>query len=40
MKIEAEFNNNIPDNKHANAMVLSDRKIQLQSDGEKMNINY
>jgi hypothetical protein len=40
MKIKAEFNNNIPDNTHAYALILSDRIIQLQSDGEKMNINY
>lgn len=40
MKIKAEFNTNIPDNTRAYALILSDRIIQLQSDGEKMNINY
>jgi hypothetical protein len=40
MKIKAEFNTNIPDNTHAYALILSDRIIQLQSDGEKMNIIY
>jgi hypothetical protein len=35
MKIKAEFDNNIPDNTHAYALILSDRRIQLQSDGEK-----
>lgn len=40
MKIKAEFSENIPDNTHAYALILSDRIIQLQSDGEKMNINY
>ena len=40
MKIEAGFNNNIPDNAPVYALILSDRIIQLQSDGEKMNINY
>jgi hypothetical protein len=36
MKIEAEFNNNIPDKTHAYALILPDRMIQLQSGGKKM----
>jgi hypothetical protein len=40
IKIKAEFNSNIPDDTHAYALILSDRIIHLQSDGDKMNLKY
>lgn len=40
VKIKAEFGTNIPDNTYAYALILSDRVINLQSDGNKMNMIY
>ena len=37
-RIEADFNTNIPENTIAFALILSDREIQLQSDGNRMKI--
>ena len=38
VRIKADFNTNIPENTIAYALVLSDREIELQSDGNKMHI--
>lgn len=40
VKIKAEFGTNIPDNTYAYALILSDRVINLQSDGNKMSMIY
>ena len=38
IRIKAEFDSNLPQNCHAYALVLSDRELQMQSDGNRMNI--
>ena len=38
IRIKAEFSANIPQNCFAYTLVLSDREIQMQSDGNRMNI--
>ena len=38
--VKAEFSKNIPDNTRVYALVLSDRIIRIQSDGNKMNVVY
>ena len=38
VRIKADFNTNIPENTIADALILSDRDIQLQSDGNRMHI--
>jgi hypothetical protein len=40
IKIRATFEENIPENTKAYALVLSDRILKLQSDGNKMNFVY
>ena len=38
IRIKADFNTNIPENMIAYDLILSDREIQLQSDGNRMKI--
>ena len=38
IRIKAEFNNNLFQNSFEYALVLSDRELQMQSDGNRMNI--
>ena len=38
IRIKAEFSTNIPQNCWVYALVMSDREIQMQSDGDRMNI--
>jgi len=38
IRIKAQFDTNIPNNTYAYALVLSDRELQIQGDGNRMNI--
>ena len=38
IKVEMQFSVNVPANTRAYALVISDRRIRLQSDGKKMNV--
>lgn len=38
IRIKAQFGTNIPNNTYAYALVLSDREISMQSDGDRMHI--
>ena len=38
IRIKTEFDSNLPQNCQAYALVLSDRELQMQSDGNRMNI--
>lgn len=40
IKIKVQFSQNVSDNTHVYALVLSDRIIHMQSDGNKMNMIY
>ena len=40
IQVKATFNSNIPANTIAHAVVISDRMMQFQSDGNKMNVVY
>ena len=38
--VEMQFSENVPANTRAFALVISDRRLKLQSDGKKMNVLY
>ena len=40
IKVEMQFSVNVPANTRAYALVISDRRIRLQSDGKKMNVLF
>ena len=40
MTIEMQFSQNVAANTTAHALVISDRRIKLQSDGKKMNVIF
>ncbi|CAG2185265.1 unnamed protein product [Mytilus edulis] len=40
IQIRAEFARNVPSNTEAFALVISDRILQFESDGQKMNVVY
>ena len=40
MMIEMQLSQNVAANTSAHALVLSDRRLKLQSDGKKMNVLF
>ena len=38
--VEMQFSENVPRNTRAYALVISDRRLKLQSDGKKMNVIF
>ena len=40
IRIRADFSHNVPANTEAFALVISDRILQFESDGQKMNVVY
>ena len=40
IQIKAQFNANVPANTEAFAVVISDRMLKFQSDGNKMSVVY